>query len=217
MGTMMTLLRAQTPGLTRENLDEVIGPGIDNSYNSLPSVLARNQGQFEHYMSKMKILALTSKPDDVLMWTHYADSHKGVVMRFRSVADLDSPYGMAKPMNYVGTPPPFYEMDDLVNIMSGTDTTDPTKFVEKMVYTKSDRFAYENEWRISTGAGRNPEEPFEDVKFGASELDGIVFGLSTSEADVTSIRDAAAPYKNVEFMKAVRDDSSMTVSITAIE
>jgi len=213
MGAMMTLLRSRNPSLTRDDLDTGVGPGIDDSYRSLLSVLARYQGHFDHHMSKMKILALTSKPDDVLMWTHYAGSHKGVVMRFRSIPELDSPYGMAKPMNYVGAPPPFYDMDDLVSIMSGTATTDSTKLVEKMVYTKSDRFAYENEWRISTGAGRNPDEPYEDVQFGAPELDGIIFGLAASDADVTSIREAAAPYESVEFMKTVRDDSSMTVSI----
>ena len=216
MGAMMMLLRSRSTGLTRDDLDKFVGPGIEESYNTLPSVLAKYQGQFDHYMSKMKILALTSRPDDVLMWTHYAESHKGVVMRFRSIPEADSPFGAAKPMNYVSAPPPFYDLEDLVGIMSGTTATDPAKFSDKMVFTKSDRFAYEKEWRIPSGSGRHPDDSYEDVPFGVSELDGIIFGLETPESAIASLREAAAPYKSVQFMRTIRDDSSMTVSIAPL-
>ncbi len=216
MGAMLELLRTATTNLTREELTEKLGPAIAEGYDRMLTRLPTTHANAEPEIATLKILSLTTKPDNNLMWTHYANEHRGVVMRFRSIPAFDSPYGMAKPMNYVSEVPPFYSEKDLVDIIAGVAKTNARDIIDKIIYTKSADYAYEQEWRISTGSGRNKYAPFEDVPFGLNELDGIIFGLRTSDANKTEIQELAAKYPNIEMMRSTRTRSSLTLSVETL-
>ena len=55
------------------------------------------------------IFSLTEDPCDMLMWGHYAESHRGVCLEF-SVTDED-PFGLAQPVVYSTAPPNFNPSD----------------------------------------------------------------------------------------------------------
>jgi len=48
--------------------------------------------------------------------------------------------------------------------------------VDDMIYTKSEAWSHEREWRLYLGDGRNKNAPHEDVKFGHRELTGVILG-----------------------------------------
>ena len=214
-GALMEMLRKIPKRFSRAEFDSEFGPVIVEGYDRMLAQLPKTHAQAEPYFSRIKILSLTATPNNNLMWTHYADGHSGVVMRFRSIPEIDSPFGMARPMNYVTEVPSLFSEDDLVNISAGISNIDASAIMDKVIYTKSADYEYEQEWRISSGSGRDVEAPFEDLRFGRDELDGIIFGLKTSDADKDEIRALAAEYPAASIMRAVRGRSSLELSIEA--
>jgi len=69
------------------------------------------------------------------MWAHYADSHKGVCLKFDILEDTDL-FSPAKKVEYSKIYP---EYDYLTN---------KNDFVNQMFYTKSEDCAYEGEVRV---------------------------------------------------------------------
>jgi hypothetical protein len=151
----------------------------------------------------IKILSLTVAPDISLMWSHYSNSHRGVVMRFRSISAFDSPFGMAKPIVYTDVRPSFFTESYLINSLAGLESINNREMTDAIIYTKMSDWTYEKEWRISSGHGRNKAAPFEDIRFGINELDGIIYGIQMSDGDKAEILDLSADYPNIELMQAI--------------
>lgn len=92
-----------------------------------------------YYASNFGILSLTETPDNLLMWSHYGDSHKGVVLGF----DEAHPFfrgaeivpGLSR-LNRV-------EYNQKRPVLSPSTQNNPRIFLRK-----SPEWAYEREWRL---------------------------------------------------------------------
>lgn len=74
--------------------------------------------------------------------------------------------------------------------------------MEEVVYTKSIHWAPEREWRVYAGQGRI-DASYEDVPFEPRELDGVIFGARTSDADRELLADLVRRrYPHVELLQA---------------
>lgn len=106
------------------------------------------------------ILSLAQHPDHVLMWAHYADSHRGLCLRFK--ASSSTPFfGYAQKVTYQDERPK-------VNLIKDS----PHEQVDKALLTKAGFWSYENEWRViehDKGPGVHCFPP--------KLLDGIIFGI----------------------------------------
>jgi hypothetical protein len=105
------------------------------------------------------VLCFTSKNDNHLMWSHYADSHKGFCLGYKRNSE-ENVWRATRPVNYVD------DITDLFNGIVGNiskwkvrDHRPPEEVIknaEKVIYTKNSQWAYENEWRLidgNTGSG----------------------------------------------------------------
>ena len=207
-------LKSNEKNLTKDKIRYIFSPALKHCYEILLQELPKTNKITRPNLSKIKILSLTSRPDNNLMWTHYSNNHTGVVLRFKSIPTIDSPYGMAKPMNYVSELPSFYELDEVINLLTGVSDTDHKKVIDKIIYTKSEDYAYEEEWRVSLGTGRNISVPFEDLNFHKSELDGVILGLKTNKDDSASLQSLAKNYPMIEMMKIARSQNDLGLKIS---
>lgn len=96
------------------------------------------------------VLSLSMVPDSILLWSHYADEHKGICIEFERNIDEDSGIlEKSRPVIYSDMyPTP--SVDQLV--------LDPRALTNKVVYTKSHHWAYEKEWRLWKDKG-NQKHP----------------------------------------------------------
>jgi hypothetical protein len=148
------------------------------------------------------------------MWTHYAGQHTGVVLGFRNVPGLDSPWTEARPVNYVDEMPVLTDNEELSDVLAGRATFDAAKVIERLVYTKSNAFAYEQELRIYSGDGRNVEADFEDLGFHQDELESVTFGPRIAPEDEAAIRGlVVADYREVAIRRAVLEPGQFAVAI----
>lgn len=132
--------------------------------------LERLRQDIQNDVDKVGILSLTEKRDDLLMWAHYANGHRGLCLEF-ATSIYEVFFGRAQPVVYSGERLMF-------------DPREPeTKQVEKVVLTKSEHWRYELEWRILEH--QNGEGLY---NFPAETLTGVIFGCWTSDKDRTKVK-----------------------------
>ena len=148
VGVLMRARRGRMPAWNLEQLEANMGSQLDKSLDGSDATLPRFQAEARQHLRNSKILCLTTAPENVLMWTHYAGQHTGVVLGFRDVPGLDSPWSEARPVNYVDQIPVLIDNEEFSNILAGRAKFDSSKVIERLVYTKSNAFADEQEQRI---------------------------------------------------------------------
>jgi len=132
--------------------------------------LERLRQDIQNDVDKVGLLSLTEKRDDLLMWSHYANGHRGLCLEF-ATSIYEVFFGRAQPVVYSDERPIF-------------DPREPeTKQVEKVVLTKSKHWTYELEWRIVEH--QNGEGLYE---FPAEMLTRVLFGCWTSDKDKSKVK-----------------------------
>ena len=140
--------------------------GIENSITS---------GDFhKDIIDRIGICCFSKKPDNILMWSHYAHNHTGFVIEFD--IDLNDPtlnlYNSES--NLIG-----YDIvykDEMPIIKVGKGGFDAVKDV---FLTKSNDWSYEEEYRVLT---RNKGPGIHD--FNLNKINKIIFGVKTSGKDI---------------------------------
>lgn len=193
--------------LPREHQEEAfkerLPAAIDAWVGKMQQMLPQMHKDAKPFIKDFKILSLTVRPNIPTMWSHYADSYRGVVLRFRN-SDKNSPFFMAKPVDYVDELPNLYSDQELIDHVTAKKPLGARMAVDKIIYTKSVHWSYEQEWRISLGLGREKATEFEDRFFALQELDGVIFGLGTSEHDKEMITLLASKHTPIKMMQLKR-------------
>lgn len=111
------------------------------------------------------VLCICKKRDDILMWSHYADSHRGVCLEFDGMSKF---MAHAHKVRYRQSREPIRAYHDT-----------ELQMMEKALLTKSDRWAYEDEYRLLRyRQGPGLEE------FRPQNLTGIILGASMDKVTV---------------------------------
>ena len=203
--TALILLRAVVPRRTREQFEREFEGGIANGLARSDELVGQMQEQLRPYVAQHKLLCLTATPNDALMWAYYAEQHQGVVLGFRSVPGLDSPWPAGQAVRYQAEMPRLCDDDTLADVMSGRSSLENEALLQKIVFTKSIEWAHEQEWRVFSGPGRNPDAPNEDITFAAQELEAVILGCRMPEADRTEITNLSRRlYPHAEVLEVVR-------------
>ncbi len=111
--------------------------------------------RFQNKIFELGVLCLSEVPDNILMWSHYSNGHKGFCLQFENI-DIRAQkikYSETYPeINYLLTP-----VDDQIRLT---------------LLTKSIHWSYEKEWRIieykhGSGTCAFPKEKITGVIFGS--------------------------------------------------
>lgn len=93
---------------------------------------------YDNYMIGTGIYCLSTIMDDILMWSHYSDAHKGLCLEFDTTKEIML-FGQALKVNYSDE----YPSIDVIKIAVGKEDE-----FRKAVLRKSKHWEYEQEWRI---------------------------------------------------------------------
>jgi hypothetical protein len=202
-GRIFRQFRHTLPRMSREEFkqDREIGQVIDAVLDEMPGRIATMSEIILKQFVDDKILCLSDIPDSILMWSYYAQNHSGIVLRFTDDTP-GNPLVKARPVRYVEQMPSLLEDEMLSDMLAGYSGMEARRIMDDVIYTKSSRWAHEREWRAYAGRGRSCD-PYEDIPFSARELDGVIFGVRTAEADRTALTDLlTARYPHVELLQA---------------
>lgn len=158
----------------------------------------------ERFNELLGILSLTEKPNNLLMWSHYAASHAGFVVGFNSTDDYfdqrkspNDEFRHLRKVEYRTVRPnaPLSELD-------GID----------VFLVKSAEWEYEQEWRImrplSEAAETIPAEPFPIClfEFPLAAVTDVILGARMRDTDRSAITDvlkSSPEYAHVEIFNAL--------------
>lgn len=154
------------------------------------------------------VLCLTETPSNILMWSNYADHHKGIVLKFTTLTA--SSWAAARPVTYQERMPLLFDHEQLLRFLTGRIEIDKDRFFNESIFTKSIDWRYEKEWRVVWHGKK--EIDFEDTKFNPEELSGIYLGCRAEQGkggEIVGLAKRLNP--KVEVFKGRKSERAFTV------
>lgn len=163
--------------------------------HGLEMVLVPTEEEYQSFLKntidgilrQIGVCCFTTKPDNLLMWAHYADEHKGVCLEFDLLADLEA-FMLPHQVNY-STGYPYIDYLDI------------ERDACRLIYQKSTDWMYEDEYRVLKPGTHGP------VAIRPQALTKIIFGCRTIQPDIDKIKQAVAthPDYHVAYRRAGKD------------
>lgn len=181
---------------------------------SQPEVLVSEHVLLDEFLQDRAILSLSMNPNDALLWSHYANGHRGICIGFNdSLVKMEGVSGDG-PMIYSPTPQLktgfLYLISEFRKICRPWEGVHPTaeqneefrklkihSLMAVGLFNKSEKWAYESEYRlISPREGNHSYEP--------SMLATVILGSKTSDSDERTVRNIlkAPDFSHVKLQKA---------------
>ena len=152
---------------------------------------------FRNVINQIKIFSLSSLRNSILMWSHYADSHKGLCIGY----EFDQNYLTEVKANL-----------DVVEYRR-TYNRDEYEFKNifyELYFVKNEIWEYENEFRLITYKGKS------FVK--SPTIKEVIFGLNTSEKEKRIIRNKLKSIKNIQYYTVIENQTNyMELNIVPAE
>ena len=141
------------------------------------------------------IFSLSEKNDSILMWSHYADDHKGFCIEFerRDQKENFLSHFMCRRVQYSTRYP------DLNRVLESLDVN---------FYSKAKDWNYEAEWRLVTKTG-NIALPL------PAPISSIIFGMRASDRNMATVQNFLKK-ENVSYYQAVRKPGEYALEIRKI-
>lgn len=183
---------------------------------------SRNLLNWDTHVNTIKVSCFSEVSDDILMWSHYADNHKGICLKFKT---------QSLPLN--GFEAMFFQKKDFAEENLGLEFKSTifyqVKYSDKMLsplnylkfeldqvqnffLTKSVHWSYEKEWRI---VATDNQLKISDPKYLDNQLQAIIFGMYCTQSDIDLVRKVILN-QNIELFKANASREEYKLEITPI-
>lgn len=134
----MSLEGTPNQSITHESDDESTRSAVERLHlGSLPfQVLKNTEAKLKH----RGVFCVNTDPKNILMWSHYADQHRGLCIGYRFDYEKFTDIAYIKKVDYP-------ESDDL-DVLTENDLDYTDSAVNKLLTKKSMLWVYEDEWRF---------------------------------------------------------------------
>lgn len=149
-----------------------IHQAVEMMENVLGNPVARAQmAGWRENVEAVGVLSLTERPDDMLMWAHYADSHHGYCLELDATIQ---PLSLAYRVDYAEERPVFRLFDP-----------NRADIITRTLLHKADFWKHEREWRM-VGPFHGP------IEFPSQALKSIILGAGIASEDEAMLQAIAA-------------------------
>lgn len=144
-----------------------------------------------------RMCCFSGKNDNILMWSHYANMHKGVCLKFDILQDVDFFYPLL---------PVLYESD----FLEYNYVLSPTLVVDKQIRMKAIDWGYEDELRVIKTNGNDY------YNFKKESLSEIIFGCSADNKKIDELKGIVEKmkYSHIGFKQAKQVENKYALCIT---
>jgi hypothetical protein len=154
---------------TSENKGEI----ANLSSAALEKMVVKNANEVlavarENLRASIGVTCFAEKNDNLLMWSHYADQHKGFCLEFHTDQE---PFDGIVRVDYVETMPEISMTKFVIDRAAG--------IVNKLLFTKSKDWKYEKEWRRIYLKAKDSLRPYHP-----SALKAVYFGSKIEDRAV---------------------------------
>ncbi len=182
-----------------ERLKNILNKGDESIKEMYEAFRGTKEKDFSEFMKsywnkQLGILSLSEEYDNLTMWSHYANDHKGFLLGFDSnlsITENEQILNKPRKIRYTNNRPQInlFELEE-----SRKERTH--KWSEAFLYTKSKDWAYENEWRqvnkldkTDTMKKLNEKEDVHLFKINQKAINCVVLGCRTSPENEQLIKE----------------------------
>jgi hypothetical protein len=173
---------------------QLLGAVLQN-WGHNTSFISQQVRVYAQQKSEMGVLCFSANPKNILMWSHYANNHKGIVYEFKADLFLNclTAWFTGKPYKVIYPITKSYRL--LSYTLTGKSIND--QFVKELT-TKAIDWKYEEEFRM-IDLEKNGNKNFNKLS-----LNSIIFGVKTSDDEIDVMRCLCDKYgyHHVKFKKA---------------
>ena len=172
-----------------------------------------NEVAFDHLIQQFRACCFSKSHDNLLLWAHYAENHWGICLEYEIPDEVYRTQFL--PVKYSKSQPVlqkverYPEGDINAGALSLGINGDAAVFL-----TKSEDWAYEQEWRML----RIAEQPLEKGEKHAipGKLSAVYFGLRTDEATKKIIYRLVSSESHIQFWQASLQSGHFSLVFTSI-
>lgn len=173
-----------------------------------------NQFQKDYYSEKFGIYSLTTDSKNIIMWSHYANAHKGFCVGFDTTKFLNSREFILQNTDIiidlykVGYHPdyPFLNLKEL-------EEKDPDGYLVKPLLTKSSSWEYEKEYRLISLTGANISVTLPD-----GIISKVILGCRMKDAHKEELKNALKDKNTqIELQEAKMKEESFGLDFVQIQ
>jgi hypothetical protein len=166
-----------------------------------PFAVSRDTSKTATAAERLRVCSLTEESQDLLMWGHYANRHRGFCIRF----EMENEPALAELMFPIHYSPTLTNADEL-------DVNSIEDAIQNSL-AKSSNWSYEREWRIvaelPVDAASNSEL---FATYRPEALTAIIFGVRTPELHKALIRRVLAG-RRIEYLQAEKQSHDFALAI----
>lgn len=144
----------------------------------------------DEVFNRMGICCFSKNCNQILMWSHYADYHKGICLQFDILKD-PSFFNVSLPVTYVDVMPEFHYPTDFINML------------DKTIKPKSNLWEYEEEVRVVKTNKEIKENNGQTFRFHPEALTKVIFGCKATQTTIEKYKRLCnvKEFKHVKFSK----------------
>jgi hypothetical protein len=150
-------------------------------------ILSESNAIWMDYLQNERIFCMSETYDEILMWSHYADHHRGAVIEFKCLPNLDRAFNVADKIIYTTTIPKFGTFNQWFDHATGKKPLDLRELSKQYSFTKSMHWASEKEWRFALKKKSIDNKPYEFREVLPEELSAIYLGCKIGENEKDQI------------------------------
>jgi len=221
LGTLSLKLRNRE--LQDKEKDKVLSEfrkGADETASLLGDYQENVNNLLIEFLSHSRVFCVSETNENVVMWSHYSEQHRGAVIKLNCVDKVDDNLLIARPIKYAIEFPEYISLIDWVEEQFGLKIIDYEDLAFKLAYIKHRDWSYEREWRVHI-----PLMPNMPVGDGTSlfSKDPSVFGAlylgcrmpQSTQERLTTI--ARRRYPRMEIYQAVKSKTSFALNLEKIK
>ena len=181
--------RAKPSGLRPEHLQD-IWPGDKDAFESFRNSLLE-------LIQNMGICAFSALPGHMLMWSHYANHHRGFCVEY----DCQKGTKLRELAHEV-------KYEDSMPSLSAADfaQSNKEKALDALWLTKAKCWSYEQEWRVMMPEGDKAYEA-------PSSVVSVIFGARMPESERIMVAQALRHQPEIEFKEALLVEGEFLIEI----
>ena len=216
----LVLRKRQLKGAAKEDALQSLLIGANETAGRLEQFQNDFNSTLVNLLSHSRVLCVSETNENVVMWSHYSEEHRGAVIKLNCVDALDDNLLIARQVSYTDTFPDFISVDDWVAGHLGLTTIDYQRMAFDLAYIKHKDWSYEREWRVHI-----PLLPTEPVGDGTSlylkhpETFGALYLGCRMPMDkqLRLIEIASRRYPLMEIYRSLQSKSSFTLEFERIK
>jgi hypothetical protein len=213
------LLRPIKDQFSRQELLAEIHKASIEIAEKLPNHIADLNAVTLQHLCHSRVFCVTEHHDNVVMWSHYADEHRGVAFKLRCIDEIDNALLAARQVTYTDKFIAIPSLDAYAKHLSGERSIDFTSLTWEIAFTKHLDWSYEKEWRVHVSFLKEPAgDGYSIFTENPRVFEAVYLGCRMGQAEIESVVNAVRLHlPDTNIFLAERSRTSFALSFTELK